>query len=88
MLFYLELVFLPTLPANIILFYPHCLQILFYCDKPVGVAKKAWSYIKKNSLKKGSATDPIPKGPRLTVELTFVVKKLSVELTFDYLFPL
>ena len=39
--------------------------------------------IKKNPLKKGSATDPIPATPRLSGELTFVVKKLSVELTFD-----
>ena len=39
--------------------------------------------IKKNPLKKGRATDPIPATPRLSGELTFVVEKLSVELTFD-----
>jgi len=43
---------------------------------------------KKNPLKKGSSVDPIPATPRLSGELTFVVEKLSVELTFDYLFPL
>ena len=63
------------------------LAILF-CDKPVGVSQRRLGAIKKNPLKKGSATDPIPATPRLTVELTFVVEKLSVELTFDYLFPL
>ena len=54
----------------------------------VGVAKRGLEQYKKNPLKKGSATGTIPKGPRLSGELTFVVEKLSVELTFDYLFPL
>ena len=53
------------------------------CDKPVGVANVGLELYKKNPLKKGSATSTIPKGPRLSGELTFVVEKLSVELTFD-----
>ena len=58
------------------------MQILF-CDKPVGVANVGLELYKKNPLKKGSSTDPIPATPRLSGELTFVVEKLSVELTFD-----
>ena len=43
-----------------------------------------WSSIaiKKKSYKKGIATDPIPATSRLTWQLTFGSKKLSVELTF------
>ena len=52
-------------------------------DKPVGVANVGLELYKKNPLKKGSSTDPIPATPRLSGELTFVVEKLSVELTFD-----
>jgi hypothetical protein len=48
----------------------------------VGVAKRGLEQYKKNPLKKGRATGTIPKGPRLSGELTFVVQKLSVELTF------
>jgi hypothetical protein len=48
----------------------------------VGVAKRGLELYKKNPLKKGRATATIPKGPRLSGELTFVVQKLSVELTF------
>ena len=48
----------------------------------VGVAKRGLELYKKNPLKKGSSTATIPKGPRLSGELTFVVQKLSVELTF------
>ena len=54
----------------------------------VGQGLSRLEQYKKNPLKKGSATGTIPKGPRLSGELTFVVEKLSVELTFDYLFPL
>ena len=49
----------------------------------VDVVNGGLELYKKISLKKGSATDPIPKGPRLSGELTFVVQKLSVELTFS-----
>ena len=58
------------------------------CDKPVDAVNIGLELYKKNPLKKGRATDPIPATPRLSGELTFVVEKLSVELTFDYLFPL
>ena len=48
----------------------------------VGVAKRGLELYKKNPLKKGSSTGTIPKGPRLSGELTFIAQKLSVELTF------
>ena len=44
--------------------------------------KRGLELYKKNPLKKGSSAATIPKGPRLSGELTFVVQKLSVELTF------
>ena len=53
------------------------------CDKPVGVANVGLELYKKNPLKKGSSAGTIPATPRLSGELTFVVEKLSVELTFD-----
>ena len=56
---------------------------ILFCDKPVGVANVGLELYKKNPLKKRSAADPIPATPRLSGELTFVVEKLSVELTFD-----
>ena len=56
--------------------------MLFSGAKTTSRSETRLGAISKNPLKKGSAADTIAKGPRLSGELTFVVQKLSVELTF------